>query len=131
MKLELLPISQKRFFVLQTLIILQHRNQLILYTLEEPPGHRSPASFYLAFLLLFVCFFSIFLPSPRVVFVPLKHSLEKPKHLQASIVRTCKSALLKVSAELWPFYTPLMLPQQPSSAAGETPLFGTVMYTLL
>lgn len=91
MKLELLPISQKRFFVLQTLIILQHRNQLILYNFggsEAPPSHSSSVIFY--FVVCFFVFFFIFLPSPHVVFVPVKHSLEKQKHLQARIVRTAR-----------------------------------------
>ena len=73
MKLELPPISQKKsfFFVffleLQTLIILQHRNQLNLYNFggsDAPPGH-SPLHGFLHFfllLLLFSCMF--FSPVP-------------------------------------------------------------------
>lgn len=70
MKLELPPISQKSFFfVLQTLIILQHRNQLILYNFvgsDAPPGHSPSVIFFFFFFFLkfpFLCF----LPSPGAV----------------------------------------------------------------
>lgn len=61
MKLELPPISQKMFFfcVLQTLINLQHRNQLNLYSFggsDVPPGH-SPSVFFPFFVSLFFFFF--------------------------------------------------------------------------
>lgn len=72
MKLELPPISQKKsfFFVffleLQTLIILQHRNQLNLYNFggsDAPPGHSPLHGFlHFFFFLLFSCMF--FLPGP-------------------------------------------------------------------
>lgn len=43
----------EKSFVLQTLIHLQHRNQLILYSFggsKAPPGHIPPTVSFLAFL---------------------------------------------------------------------------------
>lgn len=90
MKLELPPISQKKvfFFVffleLQTLIILQHRNQLNLYNFggsDAPPGH-SPLHGFLHFFFFFVVFLYVFSPRSRCKldsFHPSKTQFRKTK----------------------------------------------------
>lgn len=114
MKLESPSISQKRFFCwLQTLNILQHRNELnFLQLLEESMSHRVSLSVVSLLLLLFLLgFFFLFFVVCNLSHVAAEgfffDTVEKktPKHLHSGSAGT--ASMFSPRAELGPLNTTL------------------------